>query len=223
MSIVIYDNNIENLKLMETALVDKGYIVKTTSNIVDSIRYIETNGDDVDLVITKYDISMFSLSDFLSIIRKLRKGIKVIVISSSNSYEDEVKSLNLQVDQYLHRRVANVILAKSVEKVLVDKSSVESIYTLKSDGIEIDVANNIVRSRGKIVHLTFKEYQVLIYLIRRIDKVVSREEIFKMFWNEEDSKMGVRVIDTIIFNLRKKLNMKSLVTIRKLGYKIEAN
>lgn len=220
MSILIYDDNEENLKIMETSLQHVGYDVKTSSDVIESIKIIEKNCNEIDLVITKYNLSIFSLSDYLYILRKLNKDIRVVVLSSTNNSSEELETIELCVDDYIKKPVSTKVLQKRVEKVLnvTDKND---LYFLKRDLVYIDIYNHNVTRNGEIIHLSMIEYKILLYLVRNSNNVISREELYEKVWNKSFDDKKSRVVDVHISNLRTKLDLECLYSVRGIGYKIE--
>lgn len=220
MSILIYDDNEENLKIMETSLSHVGYDVKTSSDIIESIKIIESNSEKIDLVITKYNLELFSLSDYLYILRKLNKDIRVVVVSSSNNTNEELEIIDLCVDDYLKKPISTKVLQKRVEKVL-NNDLKNDLYFLKRDLVYIDIYNHSVTKCGELISLSMKEFMILLYLVRNSNSVVSRKELYEKIWNKEFDNRKSRVIDVHISNLRTKLDLECLYSVRGIGYKIE--
>ncbi len=219
MSILIYDDNEENLKIMEYSLNSVGYDVKISSNIIESIKIVENNSN-IDLLITKFDISYFSLKDYLYILRRLNKDIRIVVLSNSNDYEDEVESINLCVDEYIKKPVSTIVLQKRIERILHHKNTA-NIYFIKGDFITIDANTNIIKKFDKVVNLSMKEYKILILLAQKINSVVSRKEIYEAVWGTDYNCKKARVIDVHISNIKSKLSMAKLYSVRGIGYKLD--
>lgn len=220
MSILIYDDNKENLKVMENTLTNVGYEVETSSDIIESIKMIESHSNEINLIITKFNISHFSLKDYLYIIRKLNKNIRIVVVSSSNDFKDELESIELNVDEYIKKPISTAVLKKRVEKLLVENER-EGILFIKRDLVMIDTINHIVKKEGKVVNLSMTEYKILLYLVRNSNYVVSRSELYEKLWGLSYSNVKARTIDVHISNIRGKLDLVSLFSIRGVGYKIE--
>ncbi len=220
-SILIYDDNIENLQIMEKTLGNAGYDVITSTDVIESIRRIEKNHNDIELLITKYDVEPFGLKDYLHILRKLNKDIKVVVLASSNDHKDELLSIELDVDEYIKKPVVSTVFAKKLEKVLNYNSTFNDNLFIKRDMIEIDILRGLVFKNSEQVSLTLKEYQILVYLVKKSNNVVSREELYTSIWGNNKSSTNFRTIDVHISNLRQKLDLISLISIRGEGYRLE--
>ncbi len=220
MSILIYDDNEENLKVMESSLQSLGYDITTSTNVIESISILESNNKDINMVITKNDIDLFSFKDYLYIIRKLNKDIRVVVMTNSDSANDELESIDLCVDDYIKRPVASSVVKKRVENILHEERDNHIIF-LKRDLVTIDTLNHDVRKAGEVVELTMKEYKIFVYLMRHCNSTVSREELFESVWHQKFNSYKARAIDVHVHNLRTKLKLLSLYSIRGVGYRIE--
>lgn len=182
MSILIYDDNEENLKVMENSLQSVGYNIQTSTDIIESIKMVE-DSSNIDMLITKFDISYFSLRDYLYILRKLNKDIRIVVLSSSDSSLDEIESIELCVDEYIKKPISTAVFQKRVERVL-EKKNRDSFYLIKRDFVTIDTKNYVVRKYDQVKHLSMKEYKILLYLTRNANIVVSRKEIYEYVWGK---------------------------------------
>ena len=93
--------------------------------------------------------------------------------------------------------------------------------TLIYENIELDVMNRMIFVDKEQIDVTPKEFDLLLFLINRIDKVVTREELLHMFWN--GSVSNSRSIDMHIKAIRQKVFSKTsleIITLLKVGYKL---
>ncbi len=220
-TILIYDSNIENLQVMEQKLVDEGYSVKACNDVVESLKYAENNKSRVSMLITNYTIESFSLKDYLSVIRNLCANICVVVVSSSNCVDDEIRSINLGVDEFIRKPISTSIFVKRIERVYEFKKTPNTSVNIIRDDVCVDFINHRVYVNKKLASLTLREYQLLCYFIRKKSRVITREEIACDIWNQKLGDFNLRVIDVSVAKLRRKLGLSSLCSVRGLGYKME--
>lgn len=220
MSILIYDDNEENLRVMEGSLSSVGYETLTSSNIIESIKMVEKNSKEIDLIITKFDLLQFTLRDYLYILRKLNRDIRVVVLSSSNNAKDELESIDLCVDEYIRKPISTAVLQKRIEKVL-DLKKDKYLLHIKSDFVVVDTTSHTITKAGEIIELSMKEYQLLVYLIHHSNCIVSRGELYEAIWKRTYDDQKARTIDVHISNLRGKLELTSLYSVRGQGYKLD--
>ena len=100
------------------------------------------------------------------------------------------------------------------------KETLPDILTHKD--ISINTTSRTVTYRDKPVALTLKEFMVLEYMMRNLNKVITRDELYSHAWDFADSSFS-NTVDVHIKNLRKKIhdNAKIIQTVRGVGYKME--
>lgn len=170
---------------------------------------------------------MLPQDDGLSILKKLRsmsKTIKlpVIILTAKDSEYDKVKGLDMGADDYITKPFGVMELIARVKTVLrrgVDETESKQV---EYNGILIDNARHEVKVDGDVVILTFKEYELLHYLILNAGLVLSRDKIMEVVWGY-DFEGETRTVDVHIKTLRQKLGHagKLIKTIRNVGYKLE--
>lgn len=108
------------------------------------------------------------------------------------------------------RRYPNVDTSDEAE----DKEN--NSLTLHHHNLQIDTANRVVLHLGNIIQLTKTEYAILEFLIKNIGNFYTREQIFAEIW-KDDSSVNIRIVDTNISRLRKKLGEASKCIINRYG------
>ena len=158
--------------------------------------------DPPDVVIL--DIMLPKL-DGLTVLRWLRKKyptLPVLIISAKGSEDEKVSGLRAGADDYLAKPFGLRELVARVEALLRRLNGGER--PLKFGGLTIDCASRKVFRSGEEVRLSRKELDVLLYLARNKDRVVSREQILEGVWGYCASS-AARTVDFHILNLRRKL------------------
>ena len=164
--------------------------------------------------------------DGVSITKKLRassefKRIPIVMVTAKDSEIDAIKGLDGGADDYITKPFSVMIFISRVKAVLrrVYESDERRDYTYKT--ITVDDKKHKVYSNGKEIELTFKEYEILKYLLRNKGIAVTREQLLNKIWGY-DSESETRTVDSHILTLRKKLGESgSLIeTIRHVGYKL---
>ena len=164
--------------------------------------------------------------DGVSITKKLRassefKRIPIVMVTAKDSEIDAIKGLDGGADDYITKPFSVMIFISRVKAVLrrVYESDERRDYTYKT--ITVDDKKHKVYSNGNEVELTFKEYEILKYLLRNKGIAVTREQLLNKIWGY-DSESETRTVDSHILTLRKKLGESgSLIeTIRHVGYKL---
>ena len=175
----------------------------------------------IDLVIL--DVMMPKM-DGWQVCREIRKisNVPVIMLTARGEERDELKGFDLGVDEYIAKPFSPKILAARIEALIRRSSGYASVQTIFLGELTIDKDGRKVLVSGKPVELSFKEYELLTYLIDNSGVALSREKILNQVW-DYDYYGDTRTIDTHIKKLRQKLGDCGdyIETVRNIGYKFE--
>ena len=170
---------------------------------------------------------MLPEDDGLSILKLLRskgrtKMLPVIMLTAKDSEYDKVKGLDMGADDYISKPFGVMELISRVNAVL-RRSSTGRSESMEVPGLSIDHARREVRSGGEPVDLTFKEYELLHFLMLNAELVLSRDKIMETVWGY-DFEGESRTVDMHIKSLRQKLGAagKLIKTVRNVGYKLNS-
>ncbi|MGL5671010.1 MAG: response regulator transcription factor, partial [Cetobacterium sp.] len=141
----------------------------------------------------------------------------IIMLTALSDEDDEVKGLELGVEDYIGKPFKPKVLVARVNSLIKRKriSSLEKIGNLV-----IDRENYKVLKNGKELNLGNKGFALLMYFILNKDLVLTREKILINIWTL-DFEVDERVVDTQIKILRKKIGEGYIKTIRGVGYKFQ--
>ena len=163
--------------------------------------------------------------DGLSVLDKLRKDattktIPVILVTAKGSEMDKVKGLDMGADDYITKPFSVLELISRVRAILRRCSFDDKQDVITLSGITFDDSKHIVTSDGEPCALTFKEYELLKYLLKNKGMALTRENIILNVWGY-DFEGESRTVDMHITTLRQKLgNCGNLIrTVRNVGYK----
>ena len=164
--------------------------------------------------------------DGLSITKKLRsnpeyRDMPIILVTAKDSEIDYVKGLDCGADDYITKPFSVMIFLSRIKALLrrTQKKDERKFFEYKS--ISLDDKKHQVFSFEKEVDLTYKEFEILKYLMLNRGIAVTREQLLNTVWGY-DSNSETRTVDSHILTLRKKLGESgSLIeTIRDVGYKL---
>lgn len=167
--------------------------------------------------------------DGVSILKKLKsrpdtENIPVIMMTAKSSEYDKVLGLDSGADDYITKPFGVMELISRVKAVIrrSDRSKGSVGEVLKIGELVLDEQKHEVYARGQEVSLTFKEFELLSYLMKNRGLVLSRDKILNTIWNYEYEGES-RTVDVHIGSLRQKLGTCGdfIKTIRGIGYKIE--
>ncbi|WP_353097385.1 response regulator transcription factor [Tissierella praeacuta] len=186
--------------------------------------YNELNIKIPDLIIL--DI-MLPSDDGYKVLSNIRqnnttKDIPVIMLTAKNSEYDKVKGLDMGADDYISKPFGVMELISRINAVLRRSAKLKDNFNLLCiDELCLDVKRRIVTVNGKEINLTFKEFELLHYLLKNKNIVLSRDKIMNEVW-ETDFEGESRTVDVHIRTLRLKLGDAGRIiqTIRNVGYKI---
>ena len=178
---------------------------------------------DISLIIL--DVMMPKM-DGWQVCREIRKNSKVpiIMLTAKSSEADELKGFELGVDEYISKPFSPKILVARVEAVLRRSNAMTPDEILNAGDIVIDKSAHQVTVDGKVIELSYKEFELLTYFVENQGIALSREKILNNVWNY-DYFGDARTIDTHVKKLRSKMGEKGgeyIKTIWGMGYKFES-
>ena len=165
--------------------------------------------------------------DGLSIVKKLRsmpetRKIPIILVTAKTTEIDKVKGLDTGADDYLTKPFGVMELISRVKALLRRSQGMEEEKNLTLDTIYIDNEKHIVYVADEPCELTFKEFELLKFLVQNKGIVLSRTVIMDRIWGT-DFEGESRTLDMHIKTLRQKLGEagSKIKTVRNVGYIIE--
>ena len=160
-------------------------------------------------------------------LRRLGHRTPVLLLTSKDAIEDRVRGLDAGADDYLAKPFALSELQARV-RALGRRSAPEIQSTLKLEDLELDRVRHIASRAGRPLDLTAREFELLEYLMRQLDQVVSREALAREVWKESARHTPIdNVIDVHIARLRRKMDdpypRKLLRTVRGVGFVLRSD
>lgn len=195
-----------------------GYEVLEASDGLEAIKIIKEN--KVDCVIL--DVMMPHLDGFSTCKHiKENSNVPIIMLSARVAEDDKLYGFELGIDDYVSKPFSPKELMARI-KVVIERSTNIVKDTINIEGIFIDKLAHVVKVDGEVVHLTNKEFDLLVYLIENENKAITREKLLENIWGYDYISMD-RTVDTHIKMLRKNLGKygSKIVTVRGVGYKFE--
>lgn len=194
---------------LKTGLEEQGFYV--------TIAYDGTMGEkiffnyDFDLVIL--DINLPNLNGYTlsRIIRQKKKNTPILMLTALGTIEDKIAGFESGADDYLVKPFAfKELLARIRSLLRRSMNMVSEGNILHIADLEMNLDSKEVTRAGNRVSLTSKEFQLLEYLVRNKNKVVSRADIAGKVW-DIGFDTGTNVIDVYINFLRKKIDKDHVV------------
>lgn len=220
-TILVVDDESRMRKLIKDFFKQKNYSIIEAEDGEVALKAYNANKEKINLILL--DVMMPKL-DGWSVLRQIRqdnKNVPVVMLTARSEEQDELFGFELGVDEYITKPFSPKILVARVEAIL--KRTMKEEKELKDyDGIVIDDEGRTVSVDGKIVEFSFREYELLKYLLENENIALSRDKILNTVWNY-DYYGDSRTIDSHIKKIRHKLGKKGkyIQTIRGIGYKFE--
>lgn len=223
MSLIYIVEDDKNIREIETfALKNSGHTIMDFEFAKDFFKKIAEKVPNLIIL----DI-MLPDEDGLDILKKLRavpetRKVPIIMITAKTSEIDKVKGLDLGADDYITKPFGVMELISRVKALLRRSEDMETEKFLSLNNIFLDNEKHAVYVDNKLCELTFKEYNLLKYLMINTGIVMSRDMILDRIWGQ-DFEGESRTLDMHIKTLRQKLGDAGsrIKTVRNVGYIIE--
>ncbi len=218
--VLVVDDESRMRKLVKDFLIKKNYSVIEAGDGVEALdKFFEEK--DISLVIL--DVMMPKM-DGWQVLREIREysQVPVIMLTAKTDERDELQGFDYGADEYISKPFSPKILVARVDAILRRSNALVEEKQLKAGGIILDQAAHSVTIDGANVDLSFKEFELLTYLMENQGIALSREKILNNVWNY-DYFGDARTIDTHIKKLRSKMGERGncIKTIWGMGYKFE--
>ena len=214
--ILIVEDDANIAKLVEATAAIGGYEAEVCSDGEEAFERMEHG--DYGLILL--DVMLPGMDGFEIMRRRTKTDVPVIFITARQELTDKVRGLRLGADDYIVKPFEAMELLARIEVVL--RRVKRTDHVLQYGDITVNLEEHSCRRGEEEVYLTPKEFDVLSFFIRHKDVAVSRERLLAAVWGYEYGGER-RTVDIHIQQIRKKLNLKNrLVTIPKLGYRLES-
>lgn len=204
-----YQNTLLNLLEQADFDVDCAY------DSLSAINQFSRNNNKYGVVITKHYMSHFDGNVILGMFKSLNPNVKTILLTDVRIDTDSPA-----VDCVVDRQMVLPEFLKTVYNLSNDKKYEVDINTLFShkDDIRVLISSGEVYQNGELVDLTLKEYRILTHFLKNKRSIVTRDQLINEIWKNKKNVKSDRVIDLHVKNLRIKMDLSSLVTVRGEGY-----
>ena len=215
--ILIMEDDKQISRFLQLELVHEGYLVETESDGRIGLEKIQTGSFDLILL----DIMLPGISG-MEVCRRVRQGsaVPIIMLTAKDDVTSKVMGLDLGADDYITKPFAIEELLARIRVVLRRKVTVNT-QKLGLGDVQMDLEGCRVTRNGSLVELTRKEFELLEYMLKNKEIVLSREQILERVWGYDYSG-DTNVVDVYIKYLRTKLDdaysRKYIHTVRGFGY-----
>ena len=203
-------------KILTEPLAFAGYKVTTAS---DGLEGINTFHSQVfDLIILDIMLPKIDGYAVCEMIRQESK-IPIILLTALDTEDDQIKGFDLLADDYITKPFSIKLVLKRVEALLRRTSTDADTDAIQYREITLYETERQAFVSGNEVVLTHLEFEILLLLLKNVGRVFTRDDLLNLVWGYEyvGDEKGVNFH---IMNLRKKLNVDYIETVRGVGYKI---
>lgn len=185
----------------------------------DGVEALKKFNHEINLVIL--DIKLPSMSG-LEVLQKIREKsrVPVLMMTAFSDEESQIMAFSNLADGFMEKPFSLPVLKARVE-ALLKKTLGEDLREFSYQETKIDFVSFRAEIAGQAVEVKPKELEILKYLFLNEGRVLTREQIIENVWKESEEIPFDRVIDVYIKELRKKLKLDCIYTVRGVGYKLE--
>lgn len=216
-NILIVEDEKEIREGVSEYLSEVGYNVISAEDGIQAIELFKNS--KIDLVIL--DIMLPKANGFV-VLNKIRQesNVPVIMLTAMSDDYTQIMSFDEEADDYITKPFSIIVLHKRIEALLRRGVKVSENKKWFYGDIEIDFEGYSARKNGENIDLKPKEIKLIELLLKYEGKVLTRAQILDNLWRIEEAPND-RVIDVYIKNIRKKLLLDCIVTVKGIGYKFE--
>jgi len=214
--ILIVEDEMDIQELLSAYLRDAGYAVQIASDGMEAIDNF--NKYCYDLVLL--DIMLPKIDGFgvCELIRRKSK-VPIIMLTALDNEKEQIRGFDLEIDDYVTKPFSMPVLLRKIAAVLRRTNTVQSNNIIEYNELKLDTDAYEVKINDTVLDLTQREYELLFELLKNQGRVLTREVILAKLWGY-DFYGDDRIVDSHIKNLRKKLGLGYVETVRGVGYRV---
>ena len=218
MILIIEDEeSIQNI--IKAFLEDAGYTVVLAADGLEGIEQFRANKPDLvllDLMLPKID--GFAVCEIL----RKESHVPIIMLTALDDDDSQMKGFDALADDYITKPFSMPVVMKHIEAVLRRAEQGAGVETniLRYKDLTLDTDSFTVLVKDESASLTIREFEILKLLVENQGRVFTRESLLDSIWGY-DYFGDEKIVNTHIKNIRKKLGVDYIETMRGAGYKIE--
>lgn len=228
--ILVVDDEQSIVTLLKYNLETADYLVEVAYDGEEALQKL--NAVQPDLVVLDVMLPKLDGIEVCKTIRSDRNLVPILMLTAKDDEFDRVLGLELGADDYMTKPFSPREVVAHVKAILRRSKQVHSQKEEETDSEDVIIGSIKIRpeyfevyKNNELLELTPKEFELLLYLIERQGRVITREHMLNSVWNYEFTGDS-RIVDVHISHLRDKLEEnpkqpKLIKTVRGLGYKLE--
>lgn len=222
MRILIVEDEEKLAKSIQTYLEKEGYAADVVLDGDTAERRIRVSRKDYDLVVLDLVLPKKSGYEVCKAVRAAKIDIPIIILTGKDGVEDKTALLDSGADDYLTKPFHLPELSSRIRALLRRPKEVLPIE-IKIRDLALNATTRTVYRGEKLISLTLKEFNLLEYLMRNANQVLSRDQLTNHVWDFAFDSFS-NIVDVHIMNIRKKIGDpkgKIIETVRGVGYWIK--
>lgn len=220
MNILVIEDEQKVAQALKEGLEHEGYSVDLAYTGEDGFFLL--NSKQYNLILLDLMLPGRDGIEILKTVRTQKLDLPVLILTARDTVEDRVLGLDCGADDYLVKPFAFPELSARIRVLLRRGCEKESTHLQCAD-MEMDLIKRKLQRGGKEITLTLREFELLEYLLRHQDQIVSREMLATDVWKETNRATPIdNLLDVHIARLRRKIDdpfeVKLLHTVRGVGF-----
>ncbi len=217
--LLIIAEGCDRVRDLSLGLSDKGFQCSIISARDEDLNL--TTAGSVDLVVVAVDGAAPG-SDIRTLPKRLKERMRLPVVALLSDNSLDVLDSGADVDDFVMAPWKVSEVSARLRRILRSRHDEDGRDRIRCGDVAIDLARCEVLYRGRLVQLTFKEYELLKFLVIRKGRVFSREVLLNSVWGY-DYFGGDRTVDVHVRRLRSKLDESDCIeTVRNIGYRFKS-
>ena len=221
MKLLIVEDNFQLADDLSRFLVENGFIVETVHSLL--LAKDKTSVYNYDLIILDIGLPDGSGLDLIDYLKSLDKNPGILIVTAKNAVEDKVKGLEMGADDYITKPFHKAELNARIRSI-IRRKNFKGSNILEINKIKIDLDSREAFVDDKLIELTRKEFDLLLYFMYNKGRVLTKENIAEHLWGDHiDQADNFDFIYNHIKNLRKKLQNQggdnNIRSVYGMGYK----
>lgn len=215
--ILVVEDEYDIRELLLNYLEHEGYEVRTASDGEQALTIFRREGADLVLL----DILLPRLNGY-EVCRDIREesDVPILMLTALDSEQNQLKGFDLRIDDYIPKPFSMPVLLRKIEAVLRRTMRTGGSRRIAYGSLILDLDGYKTFVSGRPVDLTPREFELLKALLQNQGRVLSRQTLLNRVWSY-DFYGDERIVDTHIKNIRKKLGVEYIETIRGVGYRVD--
>ena len=220
MRLLVIEDEVKVAHALKNGLENERYEVVVATTGEDG--FFRANAEVFDLLVLDVMLPGRDGIEVLTTLRKRGTQTPVLILTAKDAVEDRVLGLDSGADDYLVKPFAFSELLARI-RALLRRGRIDQVLRLKASDLAMDLVIRKVTRGSHLLNVTAREFELLEYLLRHQNQIVSREMLTREVWKEPSRATSLdNVIDVHIARLRKKVDqdfpLKLIHTVRGVGF-----